>query len=39
MYASLYKAHQIALHGVVRVALDTIGRFLSGGVEPRIKLH
>jgi len=39
MYASLYKMHQIALHGVVRVALDTIGRFLSGGVEPRVKLH
>jgi NADH dehydrogenase len=39
MYASLYKMHQVSLHGVVRVALDTVGRFLRGGVEPRIKLH
>jgi NADH dehydrogenase len=39
MYASLYKMHQVALHGVVRVALDTVGRFLRGGVEPRVKLH
>ena len=39
MYASLYKMHQVALHGVIRVALDTAGRFLRGGVEPRIKLH
>ena len=39
MYASLYKMHQVSLHGVVRVALDTIGRVLRGGIEPRIKLH
>jgi NADH dehydrogenase len=39
MYASLYKMHQVAIHGVVRVALDTVGRMLRGGVEPRIKLH
>ena len=39
MYASLYKMHQVSLHGVVRVALDTVGRFLRGGVEPRVKLH
>jgi len=39
MYASLYKMHQVSLHGVLRVALETVGRFLRGGVEPRIKLH
>ena len=39
MYASLYKRHQVSLHGFVRVALDTVGRFLRGGVEPRVKLH
>ena len=39
MYASLYKMHQVSLHGVVRVMLDTVGRFLRGGIEPRIKLH
>jgi NADH dehydrogenase len=39
MYASLYKLHQISIHGVVRVALDTIGRTLRGRLEPRVKLH
>jgi len=39
MYASLYKMHQVSLYGVVRVALDTLGRLLRGGIEPRIKLH
>ncbi len=39
MYASLYKLHQRALHGTVAVVLDTIGRFLRGHVEPRVKLH
>jgi NADH dehydrogenase len=39
MYASLYKLHQRALHGWPAVALDTVGRFLRGRVEPRVKLH
>jgi NADH:ubiquinone reductase (H+-translocating) len=39
MYASLYKLHQRSLHGTVAVVLDTIGRFLRGRVEPRVKLH
>lgn len=39
MYASLYKLHQRALFGTVPVVLDTIGRFLRGRVEPRVKLH
>jgi NADH dehydrogenase len=39
MYASLYKLHQRALHGTLTVALDTIGRFLRGRSEPRVKLH
>ena len=39
MYASLYKMHQVALHGVALVAFDTIGRTLRGGLEPRVKLH
>ncbi|CAG0968788.1 hypothetical protein BURK1_01110 [Burkholderiales bacterium] len=38
MYASLCKTHRFAIHGVLRVAFDTIGRFLRGG-EPRIRLH
>ncbi len=39
MYASLYKLHQISIHGVIRVGLDTLGRMLRGRLEPRVKLH
>jgi len=39
MYASLYKLHQLAILGYAGVALDTIGRFLRRGTEPRVKLH
>ena len=39
MYTSLYKMHQVSIHGVVRVAFDTFGRLLRGRVEPRVKLH
>lgn len=39
MYASLYKLHQRALFGTAAVVLDTLGRFLRGRVEPRVKLH
>lgn len=39
MYKSLYKMHQVAVHGKRRVALDTVGRMLSKRSNPRIKLH
>ncbi len=39
MYASLYKLHQISLHGYLRVAFDTVGRFLRQRLTPRVKLH
>lgn len=39
MYASLYKLHQLSIHGAWRVALDTVGRFLRRRMEPRVKLH
>ena len=39
MYVSLYKMHQVSIHGVLRVVFDTLGRSLRGGVEPRVKLH
>lgn len=39
MYASLYKMHQVAIHGYLRVAFDTVGRFLRRRIEPRVKLH
>jgi NADH:ubiquinone reductase (H+-translocating) len=39
MYASLYKMHQVSIHGVIRVALDTLGRLVRERLEPRVKLH
>ena len=39
MYTSLYKMHQVSIHGLVRVGFDTLGRMLRGRVEPRVKLH
>jgi NADH dehydrogenase len=39
MYVSLYKMHQVSIHGLPRVVFDTLGRGLRGGVEPRVKLH
>ena len=39
MYTSLYKMHQVSIHGIARVAFDTLGRLLRGRIEPRVKLH
>jgi NADH dehydrogenase len=39
MYRSLYKMHEMALHGPIKVALDTISRTLTRRTEPQIKLH
>ncbi len=39
MYRSLYKLHEIALHGPTKVALDTLARTLTRRTEPRVKLH
>jgi NADH dehydrogenase len=39
MYVSLYKLHQISIHGHVRVVLDTLSRFVRHRLEPRVKLH
>ena len=39
MYATLYKLHQISVHGYWHVVLDTLGRFLRRRLEPRVKLH
>ena len=39
MYTSLYKMHQVSIHGMLRVAIDTMGRLLRGRVEARVKLH
>jgi NADH:ubiquinone reductase (H+-translocating) len=39
MYWSLYRMHLLALHGVVRVALDTLADWITRRHEPRVKLH
>jgi NADH:ubiquinone reductase (H+-translocating) len=39
MYESLYKMHELALHGMPKVALDTLARLISRRTEPHVKLH
>jgi NADH dehydrogenase len=39
MYTSLYKMHQVSIHGVMRVVFDTLGRLVRERLEPRVKLH
>ena len=39
MYVSLYKMHELALHGPIKVALDTLARLLVLRTEPHVKLH
>lgn len=39
MYMSLYKSHELALHGFVNVALDTLARMITRRTEPHVKLH
>jgi NADH dehydrogenase len=39
MYLSLYKLHELALHGWTKVSLDTLARIITRRTEPRVKLH
>jgi NADH dehydrogenase len=39
MYLSLYKMHELALHGFWKVTLDTIARLITRRTEPHVKLH
>jgi NADH dehydrogenase len=39
MYVSLYKMHELALHGFPKVALDTLARLITRRTEPHVKLH
>ena len=39
MYRSLYKMHEMALHGTFRVLVGTLARSLSRRTEPHVKLH
>ncbi len=39
MYTSLYKMHELALHGWAKVGLDTVARMITRRTEPHVKLH
>ncbi len=39
MYRSLYRMHLMAVHGPVKVALDTLTDLITRHTEPRVKLH
>jgi NADH:ubiquinone reductase (H+-translocating) len=39
MYLSLYKMHELALHGFWKMALDTLARMITRRTEPHVKLH
>lgn len=39
MYASLYRMHVSALHGPVRMVVDTVAHWLRSKTSPRVKLH
>jgi len=39
MYESLYKMHELALHGLPKVALDTLARLIVRRTVPHVKLH
>ena len=39
VYLSLYKMHQVALHGFIRTGLLTIANMLTRRSKPRMKLH
>jgi NADH dehydrogenase len=39
MYRSLYKMHELALHGWTKVWLSTLARLITRRTEPHVKLH
>ena len=39
LYLSLYRQHQMALHGLLRMVLDTVAQWLRQKTMPRVKLH
>jgi NADH dehydrogenase len=39
MYRSLYKMHQLPLHGMAKVLLDTTARLINRRTGPHVKLH
>ncbi len=39
LYLSLYKMHELALHGFWKVTLDTAARMITRRTESHVKLH
>lgn len=39
VYVSLYKMHQLAVHGPIKFIFTTIGNFFTRRMKPRMKLH
>ena len=39
VYMSLYKMHQVAIQGFIRVGLTTVANMLTQKTKPRMKLH
>ena len=39
VYISLYRMHQVALHGYIRTGLMTIVEKINRVLRPRLKLH
>lgn len=39
MYQSLYKMHEVALHGWWKTSLTSLARLIARQTEPRVKLH
>jgi NADH dehydrogenase len=39
LYFSLYRSHLLALHGFMRMMLDTLAQWLRRKTAPRVKLH
>lgn len=39
MYRALYKMHEYALHGFIKVTLDTLARLITRRTQPHVKLH
>ena len=39
LYVSLYRMHLVALHGFLRMTLETLAQWLLRKTAPRVKLH
>lgn len=39
MYLALYREHLMALHGFIKMALDTVAQLIRRRIGPRVKLH